>query len=137
MVTAYETDRYLWQRGGIVKSTITSNLSAALHAMGHTVMQVGCDPKRDSTKDPSRGKVYSRGTGRAPRTAEVRKRRICNKFEQTSLQITQSDLPCRSGRTGTGYCVCWSRCAYLTANPKGPQGVFDLQHRRGNLRCPR
>ncbi len=34
----------------IGKSTITSNLSAALADMGYSVMQVGCDPKNDSTR---------------------------------------------------------------------------------------
>ncbi len=40
----------IYGKGGIGKSTIASNLSAALHAKGLTVMQVGCDPKRDSTR---------------------------------------------------------------------------------------
>ena len=40
----------IYGKGGIGKSTIASNLSAALNEMGHTVMQVGCDPKRDSTR---------------------------------------------------------------------------------------
>ncbi len=40
----------IYGKGGIGKSTIASNLSAALSGMGHTVMQVGCDPKRDSTR---------------------------------------------------------------------------------------
>ncbi len=40
----------IYGKGGIGKSTIASNLSAALGEMGHTVMQVGCDPKRDSTR---------------------------------------------------------------------------------------
>ncbi len=40
----------IYGKGGIGKSTIASNLSAALSERGHTVMQVGCDPKRDSTR---------------------------------------------------------------------------------------
>jgi nitrogenase iron protein NifH len=40
----------IYGKGGIGKSTIASNLSAALHEMGLVVMQVGCDPKRDSTR---------------------------------------------------------------------------------------
>lgn len=38
----------IYGKGGIGKSTIASNLSGALSHMGETVMQVGCDPKRDS-----------------------------------------------------------------------------------------
>jgi nitrogenase iron protein NifH len=46
----------IYGKGGIGKSTIASNLSAALNEMGHTVMQVGCDPKRDSTRILSGGR---------------------------------------------------------------------------------
>lgn len=35
-------------KGGIGKSTTSSNVSAAISHMGHKVLQVGCDPKRDS-----------------------------------------------------------------------------------------
>jgi len=39
----------IYGKGGIGKSTVTSNLSAALAEKGLTVMQIGCDPKADST----------------------------------------------------------------------------------------
>ncbi|MDR2106561.1 MAG: nitrogenase iron protein [Coriobacteriales bacterium] len=39
----------IYGKGGIGKSTTTSNLSAALSDMGYKVMQFGCDPKADST----------------------------------------------------------------------------------------
>ena len=40
----------IYGKGGIGKSTVVSNMSAALAQMGHTVMQIGCDPKSDSTR---------------------------------------------------------------------------------------
>ena len=40
----------LYGKGGIGKSTTASNVAAALASMGHTVMQIGCDPKADSTR---------------------------------------------------------------------------------------
>lgn len=39
----------IYGKGGIGKSTTTSNLTAALSKMGYKVMQFGCDPKSDST----------------------------------------------------------------------------------------
>lgn len=39
----------IYGKGGIGKSTTTSNLSAALSSLGFKVMQFGCDPKSDST----------------------------------------------------------------------------------------
>jgi len=46
----------IYGKGGIGKSTTTSNLSAALSMLGLKVMQIGCDPKADSTKNLMGGK---------------------------------------------------------------------------------
>ncbi|MEM6415072.1 MAG: ferredoxin:protochlorophyllide reductase (ATP-dependent) iron-sulfur ATP-binding protein [Pseudomonadota bacterium] len=39
----------VYGKGGIGKSTTSSNLSAAFSKLGKRVMQIGCDPKHDST----------------------------------------------------------------------------------------
>lgn len=39
----------IYGKGGIGKSTLSSNLSAVFAARGMRVMQIGCDPKADST----------------------------------------------------------------------------------------
>ena len=39
----------IYGKGGIGKSTTTSNITAALSVQGLKVMQIGCDPKSDST----------------------------------------------------------------------------------------
>ncbi len=39
----------IYGKGGIGKSTTTSNLSAAFSKLGKKVIQIGCDPKADST----------------------------------------------------------------------------------------
>jgi len=39
----------IYGKGGIGKSTVTSNLAAALASLGKRVIQIGCDPKADST----------------------------------------------------------------------------------------
>jgi nitrogenase iron protein NifH len=47
----------IYGKGGIGKSTVASNLSMALRQRGLTVMQVGCDPKRDSTRSLTGGRM--------------------------------------------------------------------------------
>jgi light-independent protochlorophyllide reductase subunit L len=39
----------IYGKGGIGKSTTSSNLSAAFAVLGKRVLQIGCDPKHDST----------------------------------------------------------------------------------------
>ena len=39
----------IYGKGGIGKSTMTSNLAAAFASQGKRVIQIGCDPKADST----------------------------------------------------------------------------------------
>lgn len=39
----------IYGKGGIGKSTVTSNLAAAFAKLGKRVIQIGCDPKADST----------------------------------------------------------------------------------------
>ncbi|MCA1917343.1 nitrogenase component 1, partial [Methanospirillum hungatei] len=40
----------VYGKGGIGKSTISANISAALSDEGHSVLHIGCDPKHDSTR---------------------------------------------------------------------------------------
>ena len=46
----------IYGKDGIGKSTTSSNLSAALSDLGLKVMQIGCDPKSDSTNNLRGGK---------------------------------------------------------------------------------
>ena len=39
----------IYGKGGIGKSTVTGNLAAAFASLGKKVIQIGCDPKADST----------------------------------------------------------------------------------------
>lgn len=45
----------IYGKGGIGKSTTVSNVAVAMAGMGLTVMQIGCDPKSDSTRNLTGG----------------------------------------------------------------------------------
>ena len=47
----------VYGKGGIGKSTMSSNITAALSDLGYRVMQIGCDPKHDSTRLLLNGEV--------------------------------------------------------------------------------
>ena len=49
----------IYGKGGIGKSTTTQNLTAAFASIGKRVMQIGCDPKADSTRMLLWGKVQA------------------------------------------------------------------------------
>lgn len=49
----------LYGKGGIGKSTVSANLSAALSDLKKRVLQIGCDPKHDSTRLLLGGAVIS------------------------------------------------------------------------------
>ncbi|MEE0201329.1 MAG: nitrogenase component 1 [Muricomes sp.] len=40
----------IYGKGGIGKSTLSANISAALSMQGKKILQIGCDPKHDSTR---------------------------------------------------------------------------------------
>lgn len=56
MANKKATQIAIYGKGGIGKSTTTSNISAALAVAGYKVMQFGCDPKSDSTNTLRGGK---------------------------------------------------------------------------------
>ncbi|WP_201013626.1 AAA family ATPase [Candidatus Methanomethylophilus sp. 1R26] len=47
----------VYGKGGIGKSTVSSNLTAALSEAGIRVLQIGCDPKHDSTRSLLGGNI--------------------------------------------------------------------------------
>ncbi|MBR2254607.1 MAG: AAA family ATPase, partial [Candidatus Methanomethylophilaceae archaeon] len=47
----------IYGKGGIGKSTTASNISEALAESGLKVMQIGCDPKADSTRSLTGAKI--------------------------------------------------------------------------------
>lgn len=66
----------IYGKGGIGKSTTSSNISAALSEQGYKVMQIGCDPKSDSTNTLRGGKsiptiLDTLRSGKRVETAEI------------------------------------------------------------------
>lgn len=49
----------IYGKGGIGKSTVTSHISAALATLGYRVLQIGCDPKADSTSNLLGGRTLT------------------------------------------------------------------------------
>lgn len=72
----------IYGKGGIGKSTITSNLAAAFAKLGKTVLQIGCDPKADSTINLLDGETlipvmnFLREYGRDPELNEIVKKGV-------------------------------------------------------------
>lgn len=66
----------IYGKGGIGKSTMTANLAAAFASLGKRVIQIGCDPKADSTINLLRGQAlepvmdYLRDHDEEPETIE-------------------------------------------------------------------
>lgn len=71
----------VYGKGGIGKSTVSSHLSAAFATLGKRVIQIGCDPKADSTSNllggepPTSVMGYLREHGREPERLEEISRR--------------------------------------------------------------
>ena len=84
----------IYGKGGIGKSTVASNLSMAFHARGLEVMQVGCDPKRDSTRTLTGGRMI-------PTVLEILRDHLRAGRDQNA--ITLEDIVFR-GQGGV-YCV--------------------------------
>jgi nitrogenase iron protein NifH len=84
----------IYGKGGIGKSTISSNLSMALRENGLKVMQVGCDPKRDSTRSLTGGRLI-------PTVLETYRQRL--RLGQDQYNISLEDIVFQG--PGGVYCV--------------------------------
>lgn len=76
----------VYGKGGIGKSTTSSNLSAAFSKLGHRVLQIGCDPKHDSTFT------------------------LTKKLMPTVIDVLEGRIPCRGVEAGRLYVRRLQRC---------------------------
>lgn len=98
----------VYGKGGIGKSTVTSNLAAAFANMGKRVIQIGCDPKADSTinllgGEPLRPVMnYMREEDEEPdELAQISRKAM----EESSALRRRTD-------TGTWLCGAWNYCDF-------------------------
>ena len=76
----------VYGKGGIGKSTISANLSISLAKRGRRVMQVGCDPKHDSTRLLLGGRSQ-RTVLEYVRSTPARDRRLEDIIEEGSMGV--------------------------------------------------
>ncbi len=70
----------IYGKGGIGKSTVASTLSAALSTLGYRVMQIGCDPKADSTLKLTNGRAVT------PVMSYLREHGTCHSLDAIALE---------------------------------------------------
>ncbi|WP_303851320.1 nitrogenase iron protein NifH [Seleniivibrio woodruffii] len=80
----------VYGKGGIGKSTTVSNISAAMASMGLTVLQVGCDPKADSSRNLTGGQNI-------PTVLEVLRKKGDPELEDLVVKSTTGVLCVESG----------------------------------------
>lgn len=80
----------VYGKGGIGKSTTVSNISAAMAGMGLTVLQVGCDPKADSSRNLTGGKNI-------PTVLEILRKKGDPELEDLVVRSTTGVLCVESG----------------------------------------
>ncbi|MBU5591600.1 AAA family ATPase [Clostridium sp. MSJ-4] len=76
----------LYGKGGIGKSTIATNLSAAFSKIGLKVLHIGCDPKGDSTRNLVGHKI--------PTVMEVIRKKGTNIEEKDILHYGFNEIAC-------------------------------------------
>jgi nitrogenase iron protein NifH len=77
----------VYGKGGIGKSTLTSSIAAAVANEGYRVMQIGCDPKADSTINLTGGKQVT------PIVQYILKNGECDELDEIA-KLGYKDIVC-------------------------------------------
>lgn len=106
-------------KGGIGKSTTVSNVAAALAEQGMRVMQIGCDPKADSTLQLRRGE-------RVPTVLEL-VNRCGNDFElKDMIRIGFHDIVCVEAGGPTPGMGCAGRGIITALEKLKEKGAYEV-----------
>ena len=125
----------VYGKGGIGKSTITSNLSYSLSKKGYKVVQIGCDPKCDSTRPLLKGR-YQRTVTEYIRDVPPSKRvlgDIVNEGSNGILCIEAGGPKPGSGCAGKGIISMFSTLEKMGAGNLGSD--FTIYDVLGDVVC--
>ncbi|MGD9160456.1 MAG: nitrogenase iron protein NifH [Desulfobacteraceae bacterium] len=106
-------------KGGIGKSTIAGSLSYGLSMLGYKVMQIGCDPKADSTINLTNGQAVT------PIMRYLKEHTICPSLEEIVVEGNNGILCLESGGPTAGL-GCAGRGIIATFNVLEDLHAFEV-----------
>lgn len=109
----------IYGKGGIGKSTTVSNISAALADMGLKVLQIGCDPKADSTS-------YLHGGSRIPTVLDLVREKNKNFELDEMLTIGYGGVVCVEAGGPTPGVGCAGRGIILALEKLQEKGAYEV-----------
>ena len=111
----------VYGKGGIGKSTTVSNVSAALADMGLKVMQIGCDPKADST-------MYLHGKGQIPTVLDLVRTRKNDFSLEEMTSVGYGGVICVEAGGPTPGLGCAGRGIIAALEKLAEKGAYDVFH---------
>ncbi len=109
----------IYGKGGIGKSTVTAALSCAFADMGYKVMQIGCDPKADST-------LYLHEGKRIPTILEVLKKKRDKAELEDLVVIGEKGIVCAECGGPTPGLGCAGRGIGAAFEALEERSAFDI-----------
>ena len=111
----------VYGKGGIGKSTTVSNVSAALADIGLKVMQIGCDPKADST-------MYLHGKGQIPTVLDLVRTRKNDFSLEEMTSVGYGGVICVEAGGPTPGLGCAGRGIIAALEKLAEKGAYDVFH---------
>lgn len=109
----------IYGKGGIGKSTTAANMAAALADRGYRVMQIGCDPKADSTRS-------LHNEGKKPSVLELLREKQTNVSLEDMVTIGYKGIACvEAGGPAPGM-GCAGRGIIAALDMLQEKGAYDV-----------